>query len=134
MIIFGFSGRTKDLGEAVPTECPRCHNQVFFHLMTRTRWFSLFFIPLIPYSSRHLLVCPICGYAAPAEGEARELAGRLVQLTSQWRAGALSEEAYRAAVAEFIKGEMHMPSPGLPPAGAAPEPPPIPPPPGASTP
>jgi hypothetical protein len=28
-----------------------------------TTWFTLFFIPVIPYKRRYLLACPVCGFA-----------------------------------------------------------------------
>ena len=31
--------------------------------MKLTTWFTLFFIPIIPYKRQYLLVCPICGQA-----------------------------------------------------------------------
>lgn len=106
MIIFGFKGKTKDRGEAVPATCPRCHNQTFFHYASRQRWFSLFFIPVIPVSSKHFIVCPVCSFAVPLDAEAQQRAGHMVELTGQWRAGALTEDAYRAAVASYTQGQV----------------------------
>jgi hypothetical protein len=136
VIIFGFRGKLKDQGEAVPAVCPRCHNGTFFHFMSRQRWFTLFFIPVFPYSSKHYIVCPVCSFSVALDAAGRERAGRMMQLTSQWRAGALSEEAYRAQVEAFTQGVMQGSVQALPPrqsgvpATATPSaPPPIPPPP-----
>ncbi len=131
MIIFGMRGRTKDHGEAVPAECPRCHNRTFFHYVSRTRWFSLFFIPVIPVSTKHFIVCPVCNFAVALDSDGRERAGRMVELTGRWRAGALTDDAYRAEVQGYVQGQMRGDIQALPSGGsAAPAPPPaVPPPP-----
>ncbi len=41
-------------------ECPRCHNTSEWPIHQEKTYFSLFFIPLIPYKTRHLLACPVC--------------------------------------------------------------------------
>jgi len=43
--------------------CGRCNNHTARQIIKLTMWFTLFFIPIIPYSKRYLLVCPICGQA-----------------------------------------------------------------------
>lgn len=62
-IIIGFGRRKKkDFGEITQVRCPRCHNDVLYHL-TRTRtWFTLYFIPILPYRTQHRLECPICSH------------------------------------------------------------------------
>ena len=59
----------KDLGEDRPVLCERCHNQVGYRFLEIRRWFTLFFIPVIPFSREHALVCPICGlsYSLPKD-------------------------------------------------------------------
>jgi len=42
--------------------CPRCRNTVGNELAKVTTWFTLFFIPAIPYKVQYGRVCPICGY------------------------------------------------------------------------
>ena len=61
MIIFGW-GRHKDqdLGPVVRMSCKNCNNQEYWRLRKVSTWFTLFFIPIFPYESHKLLVCPIC--------------------------------------------------------------------------
>ena len=106
MIIFGFKGRTKDAGEAVPAVCPRCHNGTFFHYVSRTRWFSLFFVPVIPISSKHFIVCPVCSFGVALDTDGQQRAGHMVELTRQWRAGVILEDAYRASVEGYVQGQV----------------------------
>ncbi len=61
LVIFGFGHRTKKefkLKEA--TFCPHCNNTAQWKLGREAHWFSLFFIPLIPYKVEYWMVCPIC--------------------------------------------------------------------------
>lgn len=61
MIIFGFGDRkTKLLGSIGTMDCPRCGNSSEWPIHQQRSYFSLFFIPLIPYSTRYLLSCPVC--------------------------------------------------------------------------
>ena len=81
MIIFGF-GRTtfKDCGPDIPVMCERCRNDVSYHFIERKKWFTLFFIPILPYSSSKLVICPVCSNAVEmpaADWEARRQAAAL---------------------------------------------------------
>ena len=97
MIIFGYrGGKRKDLGEALPVRCPRCNNATFYRYMTVTSWFSLFFIPVIPLKRRDYLVCPVCTRALELRKDQREMASRLVELTTRYRAGEIAEADYQA--------------------------------------
>ena len=97
MIIFGYrGGKRKDLGEALPMRCPRCNNATFYRYMTVTSWFSLFFIPVIPLKRRDYLVCPVCTRALELRKDQREMASRLVELTTRYRAGEIAEAEYQA--------------------------------------
>src|SRR5689334_23211283 len=61
LIIFGFGRRTnKNMGQRGPFECQNCHNLTYFTLMEQRVWFTLFFIPVIPYETRRFLLCGIC--------------------------------------------------------------------------
>lgn len=65
-IIWGFGRRTiKKYGSATIGNgtCSRCHNAVQYEMIKITTWFTLFFIPLIPYNCKYCLVCPICNCA-----------------------------------------------------------------------
>jgi hypothetical protein len=58
MVIFGWRRSTKRLG-VVALPCGNCSSgQLVLHRMTR--WFTVFFIPVIPVRVRHVTVCPNC--------------------------------------------------------------------------
>ncbi|KAF6765053.1 hypothetical protein DFP72DRAFT_869914 [Ephemerocybe angulata] len=86
-ILFGVQTKQKRDGDKGVLNCPRCHNgthngpalfssPIFpnsdaVQFMKRTQWFELFFIPIIPVSSKRVYVCTICQWSssnAPSTG------------------------------------------------------------------
>lgn len=61
MIIFGWGKRTfKELGTTERVQCGRCNNVRPWKYKKMTTWFTLFFIPVIPYEMKYFKECPIC--------------------------------------------------------------------------
>ena len=61
MIIFGWGHQTiKNYGATFKQKCPNCNNEGYWQLLKSTIWFTLFFIPVIPYSQKYMLLCPVC--------------------------------------------------------------------------
>lgn len=96
MIIWGWGGgKPKDLGPAFPSQCSRCGREGFTRYFTVTKWFRLYFIPLIPYSTKHFLVCPVCTDANElTTKESRARAEQLVAVTARYTSGAVDERRY----------------------------------------
>jgi hypothetical protein len=49
--------------------CEHCNNDKTWTLYSRRTWFTLFFIPVIPYSSEYLLLCPICNHGVKLDAQ-----------------------------------------------------------------
>ncbi|KAF8078107.1 hypothetical protein FPV67DRAFT_1615358 [Lyophyllum atratum] len=63
-IIFGCQTKLKPDGEQQqPRICPRCHNASVIAAKSTT-WFELFWVPLIPFSKKHIWLCSICQWSA----------------------------------------------------------------------
>ena len=78
MIIFGFRSFVKALG-MLTLVCNHCHNPAAHRLVQRSRWFTLFFIPVIPLGfSRYT----VCAYCATASKISKDDAERLLAGTS----------------------------------------------------
>ena len=61
-ILFGFGKKTvKDFSVKGEIQCRRCNNTKNWDYKKVTTWFTLFFVPVIPYSITYVRVCPICG-------------------------------------------------------------------------
>ncbi len=102
VIIFGFGGgRPKDRGPVIPARCPNCGNENYLRHVSSTRWFSLFFIPLVPYSTKHFLLCPVCTQGRPLTRDQAARAEAMAGWTQRYRAGEVSHEEYAARAAEF---------------------------------
>lgn len=73
--IIGFGRRTRiDYGAITSLECPRCSNNVSYHLVRTRIWFTYFFIPIFPYKTEYNAECPICAYNIKLQGEEVEAA------------------------------------------------------------
>jgi zinc ribbon protein len=132
MIIFGFGRKTrKDHGAAFYNDCPNCKNRTFFHYIAIRVWFTLFFIPVIPYKSIHAYVCRVCSWGFPIKTtEERAEALRRVDVTKRWAAKELTDEQYRQALVTASVAPQPgasvsaAPTPGAPSPSAEPGPPP----------
>lgn len=63
-LLFGFGKRTvKDYGTKEVIHCPHCNNDRPWQYKKTKTWFTLFFVPVIPYQTTYTKNCPICGYS-----------------------------------------------------------------------
>jgi uncharacterized protein YbaR (Trm112 family) len=101
VVVFGWGGETKDLGEVAPAICPRCRNTVFLHHIRTDKRVSLYFIPLVPYGTDEYLACPICRNGLQVRKEQRAAIEGMRNETRQFRRGVIPEDAYRARAERF---------------------------------
>lgn|SRR3989344_8772315 len=63
MIIFGWGHQMiKQIGVVFKNHCSHCNNEEYWILTRIMTWFTIFFIPIFPYSIKYFLSCPICKY------------------------------------------------------------------------
>jgi hypothetical protein len=101
IIIFGMRRRSHQHGPCVAASCPRCHNEVVLIYLVVTRWFSLFFIPVIPISRKRMLMCPICSWQREVPKASEHVALEMIDITSQWKAHQLGDAEYGKRVEAF---------------------------------
>jgi zinc ribbon protein len=102
VVIFGFGpGKQEDLGEAVQTICPNCHNQVMLHHVRSKKTVRLYFVPVVPYGTDDYLVCPVCSRGMQLSRTQLAHVDPMKRATASFRAGRLSEAGY-AAQAELF--------------------------------
>ena len=77
LIIWGFRDTDKELGTVDYLHCNRCNNDSNWRLQRTTSWFTLFFIPVIPYRRVYYVYFPICHWTTeiPKE-EAKRIMAR----------------------------------------------------------
>ena len=62
MIIWGWGKVTKKfIGDVFERTCSYCNQTTVWQLCIRRTWFTLFFIPIIPYAKSYQATCPSCG-------------------------------------------------------------------------
>ena len=88
MIIFGWGRRTNtNFGPTVPLKCAHCNNNSYWQLHRTRTWFTLFFVPVIPYENKHYLICEICSRGVILPGanvdKAKELAGHTARFINK---------------------------------------------------
>lgn len=58
--LFGVRTKAKPLGQ-MEYPCSKCARSTMFTAIESKRWFTLFFIPVIPLGGNHLIRCNLCG-------------------------------------------------------------------------
>lgn len=102
-VIFGWPRRTKDYGPSHPEYCPHCDNESWLTLVKERRWFSLFFIPVLPLGrADYWLVCSICGAAAELRKQEFKEFKSCVKATEEFRSGRISENEYGHRLDEHL--------------------------------
>ncbi len=95
LLLFGFRNKMHDHGATIAATCPRCHNSVVLHDVRFRRWFTLFFIPVLPLGrARRMLMCPICRWGRDVSKDADALTNEMADITRQWQAGGMNDAAY----------------------------------------
>lgn len=62
MIIWGYGKVTRNRkGGVLQKKCEHCNVDSMWQLCKKTTWFTLFFIPVIPYRVTYCVECPNCG-------------------------------------------------------------------------
>ena len=103
MIIWGFRSYVQQLALLVARCASQGHTAAHALVLKRTK-FTLFFIPLFPISSKHELVCTMCGGTAKVEKErvpeVQAEAARQQQEHAAQQLGAQQYAAFQALVTE----------------------------------
>lgn len=101
MIVWGWGSRVKDNGPIAPMRCPQCGSNAHFHWVHTNKNFKLYWVPIIPYASQELLLCPICQAGMQVERTKLAIVQDMRQATREREAGTLSEGVYREKVTRF---------------------------------
>ncbi len=89
MIIFGTKGYLYQLA-ILTLVCGRCGNPAAHTLRKRVTKFTLFFVPLFPFSSKYLMQCTFCGTEQQITKEQAEQ----LQVQTQTASGQGQQQAY----------------------------------------
>lgn len=106
-IFFGWGHTTKKIfGPVFKHICSHCHNEDYW-ILTRVRvWFTLFFIPLIPYENKYHLTCPICEYGMTLNSEQIQSFVPIAEVNQLLVDGHITKEEYHRRILT-LNGETH---------------------------
>lgn len=115
-IFFGWGRQTVlNIGVVFKNVCTHCHNEDYWVLTKITTWFTLFFVPIVPYDTKYFLSCPVCKYGLTlnskqvqelrpvAETNQLLLDGKITQEEHQTRMQQLHNEPSDPVQAEVIE-------------------------------
>lgn len=101
MIIFGWGYETrKEYGPTLLARCPNCNNEVFLYLFHIRVWFTLFFIPVIPYESKWHLLCEVCSRGVELNGDDIEKVKKLSLTTKAFLNKEITQNRYAEVLNE----------------------------------
>lgn len=86
MLLIGCGRRTRSVEATFARHCEKCSRTEMFRLEKARTWFTLFFLPLIPYDTQYWLLCSECRSGQKLSGKEHktllaELAGKETQGT-----------------------------------------------------
>ena len=105
MIIFGWGHQsTKNIGPTLENSCSHCNNKEYWILNKITTWFTLFFIPIFPYSIKHFLSCPICQYGSTLNNQQIEKIKPLAVINQLLIEGRITKAEYTEQINSLNNG------------------------------
>jgi len=106
MIIFGWGHqKSKNYGPVFKHHCDHCNNDDYWTLHKISTWFTLFFIPVFPYESKCLLICPVCNYGVELDGQKFNELKVIAENNSALIEGRITEEEYKNRVNQLESGK-----------------------------
>jgi pyruvate-formate lyase-activating enzyme len=81
LLLFGWGGSSKVLGEGYTLECPNCHNTRTWQVLRSSRKISVFFVPVAKWNTQYWMVCPVCsaGLELTSQQQAQEVLATALQ-------------------------------------------------------
>ena len=106
-ILWGWGKQTRtEYGPVMPMTCSHCNNDVYWNLTRIREWFTIFFLPIIPYKSEHHLLCPICSWGVELHGSEIERAKQLAGHTTEYSGDRISDDAHQQSLSSALKTDI----------------------------
>lgn len=105
MIIFGWGHQMiKNFGPTFRQHCNHCNNDEYWVLTRIMTWFTLFFIPVFPYSIKYFLSCPVCQYGLTLDSEQTEKIKPIAETNQLLIDGKITEAEYKTQMNQLESG------------------------------
>jgi len=94
-ILFGWGKTTtNNLGPVFENLCTHCNSKEYWNLVKMRVWFTLFFIPVIPYETKYFLLCPVCEYGIKLDRQKYEELKPLAESNTALINGRITQTQY----------------------------------------
>ncbi len=104
-IIFGWGRQIiKQIGITFKNFCSHCNNEEYWILTRITTWFTIFFIPIIPYSIKYFLSCPVCKYGLTLDQKQLEEIKPIAEANQLLIEGKITQDEYQARINQIHGG------------------------------
>jgi len=105
MIIFGWGHQTiKQIGIVFKQLCGHCNNEDYWVLTRTMTWFTLFFIPIFPYSIKYFLSCPVCKYGLTLDEKQIDEIKPLAEINQSLVDGEITQDEYQLRIQKLNCG------------------------------
>ena len=71
LFLFGLRSKAKVIGQ-IERSCSKCAKATVQSAIETQRWFTVFFIPLIPIGSSYAIRCNLCGLTTKGTAEVKK--------------------------------------------------------------
>lgn len=103
-ILFGWGHQTvKDLGQSEKNECSNCQHTTFWNLYVVKTWFTLFFLPVIPYCVKRYIACPVCDNSIEISEDDFEAYNNIALINQAYNEDRLSSDEYEQLLNDYGK-------------------------------
>ena len=98
-ILFGWGHtRQQTVGPVQEHKCEVCQHEKYWLLHKVSHWFTLFFVPVIPYRTEYVTFCPVCRNAKVLSRDQFEELKPLASLNQEAVNNNMTEEEYQTRV------------------------------------
>ena len=85
----------KNFGPTFKQHCNHCGNDDYWVLTRIMTWFTLFFVPIFPYSIKYFLSCPVCQYGLTLDSKQSDELRPLAEANQLLLDGKITKEEYQ---------------------------------------
>jgi hypothetical protein len=102
-IVFGWGRQTiKNYGPVLKYHCDHCHNEKHWILYRRRTWFTLCFVPVIPYSTEYMMTCPVCNHSVKLDKKKFEEFKAIALCNTDLINNVITQEQHAARMGELL--------------------------------
>ena len=92
-VIFGWNHqKITNYGAVEQHKCQNCHNTEFWQLDKISKYFTIFFIPIIPHGNDYWFHCPTCNYGVELDKSEFENYKSIAEINSAFLEEMITEE------------------------------------------